>query len=138
MNVQRIGVIADTHGLLRPEACEALQGSSLIIHAGDVGKPEVPEGLERLAPVAAVRGNVAREAWCRSLPRSQAAHFIETWELHGTAGGADLSRSMAMYPKSRLASFVLIPISVNQDLEGFPRTGLWAYARTPVLGLLPV
>ena len=63
-----VGVISDTHGLLRPEALEALAGSELIIHAGDVGGPEVLEGLRRLAPVVAVRGNNDRGAWAEALP----------------------------------------------------------------------
>jgi putative phosphoesterase len=64
----RIGLISDTHGLLREEALAALRGSQLIIHAGDVGNAEILEALKRLAPVVAVRGNVDREPWARSLP----------------------------------------------------------------------
>lgn len=63
-----IGLISDTHGLLRPEAVDALRGSELIIHAGDVGGPEILEGLSRLAPVVAIRGNVDRGAWAAELP----------------------------------------------------------------------
>lgn len=59
----RIGVISDTHGLLRPEAITALEGSDLIIHAGDVGPPEILEQLGRIAPVTAVRGNVDTAPW---------------------------------------------------------------------------
>jgi putative phosphoesterase len=66
--VPRIGVIADTHGLLRPQALDALAGSQLILHAGDVGTPEVLDGLRRLAPVIAVRGNVDRGDWAMALP----------------------------------------------------------------------
>jgi uncharacterized protein len=62
-----IGVISDTHGLLRPEALAALQGVALIIHAGDVGKPAVLEQLGQLAPVRAVRGNVDRGPWADAL-----------------------------------------------------------------------
>ena len=65
-----IGVISDTHGLLRPEAIAALSGSNLIIHAGDVGSPDVLQGLRRIAPVAAVRGNVDHGAWAERLPRT--------------------------------------------------------------------
>ncbi len=54
----RVGLIADTHGLLRPEAVTALAGSDCILHAGDIGKAEVIDGLSRVAPVHAVRGNV--------------------------------------------------------------------------------
>lgn len=64
----RIGVISDTHGLVRPQALAALRGSDLIIHAGDVGTPDVLERLRGLAPVAAVRGNVDRGAWADELP----------------------------------------------------------------------
>jgi putative phosphoesterase len=63
-----VGVISDTHGLLRPQALDALRGSDLIIHAGDVGQPEVLEPLRALAPLHAVRGNVDRGAWAASLP----------------------------------------------------------------------
>ena len=64
-----LGVISDTHGLLRPSAVKALEGSDLIIHAGDVGTPEILDQLGRIAPVVAVRGNVDRDAWAEQLPR---------------------------------------------------------------------
>ena len=63
-----VGVISDTHGLLRPEALAALAGCAQIIHAGDVGRPEILTDLLRLAPVTTVRGNVDREPWAGSLP----------------------------------------------------------------------
>lgn len=63
-----IGLISDTHGLLRPEALRALRGSELIVHAGDVGKPEILEELRAIAPVVAVRGNVDTQDWAKSLP----------------------------------------------------------------------
>ncbi len=63
-----IGVISDTHGLLRPEAIEALRGSEHIIHAGDVGDPAILEKLREIAPVTAVRGNVDGGIWGRTLP----------------------------------------------------------------------
>jgi uncharacterized protein len=65
-----IGVISDTHGLLRPEALAALHGSERIIHAGDVGDPAILEQLGEIAPVTAVRGNVDREAWAAKLPET--------------------------------------------------------------------
>lgn len=67
-SVTVLGIIADTHGLLRPEAITALQEAALIIHAGDVGKPEILHELARLAPVHAVRGNVDRGRWADDLP----------------------------------------------------------------------
>jgi putative phosphoesterase len=63
-----IGVISDTHGLLRPEAVEALKGVELILHAGDIGKPEVLTELEKIAPVVAIRGNNDRDAWALEVP----------------------------------------------------------------------
>src|SRR5262249_23534289 len=65
-----IGVISDTHGLLRPEAIKALQGSDFIIHAGDVGDPAILPELERIAPVTAVRGNIDTEDWAKKLPEA--------------------------------------------------------------------
>lgn len=71
MSKHQIGVISDTHGLLRPEAVEVLKGSNLIIHAGDVGKPEVLEILKTIAPVVAIRGNVDYDPWSESLPLTE-------------------------------------------------------------------
>lgn len=66
-----VGVISDTHGLLRPEALELLAGVEVILHAGDVGSPEILERLEALAPVEAVRGNIDRGAWADALPETR-------------------------------------------------------------------
>jgi putative phosphoesterase len=78
MNDSVIGVISDTHGLLRPEACDALQGVSRIIHAGDIDNSAVLDELERIAPVVAVRGNCDTGAWADRLPETQ------TVDLDGT------------------------------------------------------
>jgi len=66
-----IGLISDTHGLLRAEALSALQGCQIIIHAGDVGDRGILDRLRSIAPVYAVRGNVDTEPWCSSLPKTQ-------------------------------------------------------------------
>ena len=63
----RVGVISDTHGLMRPEALAALKGSELIIHAGDIGKVEVLDSLNRIAPVLAIRGNNDRDPWAKRM-----------------------------------------------------------------------
>jgi putative phosphoesterase len=63
----KLGLISDTHGLLRPDAVAALQGSELIVHAGDVGKPEILDALRRVAPVVAVRGNIDSAPWAQDL-----------------------------------------------------------------------
>src|SRR5579872_6637035 len=66
-----VGVISDTHGLLRPEAVEALRGSEHIIHSGDIGPAEILEKLSAIAPVTAVRGNVDRSEWARKLRQTE-------------------------------------------------------------------
>jgi uncharacterized protein len=65
-----IGIISDTHGLLRPEALTALAGSDHIIHAGDIGGPAILDKLAEIAPVTAVRGNVDRGAWAKKIPET--------------------------------------------------------------------
>jgi putative phosphoesterase len=69
--IQHIGVISDTHGLLRPQAVAALRGCPVIIHAGDVGRPEILVELRRIAPVFAVRGNVDMGPWAMQLPETE-------------------------------------------------------------------
>jgi putative phosphoesterase len=64
----RVGVISDTHSLLRPEAVEALRGAELILHAGDIGEPDILDALREIAPVVAVRGNNDHGPWARPLP----------------------------------------------------------------------
>jgi len=71
--IRTVGLISDTHGLLRQEALRALEGSDMIIHAGDVGDPKILEELRRLAPVVAVRGNIDTGAWSADLPQTAVA-----------------------------------------------------------------
>ena len=66
-----IGVISDTHGMLRPEALAALRGADFILHAGDIGSPEIVSQLEKIAPVYAIRGNVDVEPWAVAIPLSR-------------------------------------------------------------------
>jgi uncharacterized protein len=79
-----IGVISDTHGLLRPEALTALHGSELIIHAGDVGDPQILDQLAVIAPVTAVRGNIDKGVWARRLPETAVveAGGVSIYVLH--------------------------------------------------------
>ena len=74
-----IGVISDTHGLLRPEAVELLRGSEHIIHAGDIGAPEIIRELEKIAPVTAIRGNVDTQAWARRSRRQKWSSWAESF-----------------------------------------------------------
>ena len=74
----QIGVISDTHGLLRPEAVAALRGSERIIHAGDVGSPEILTALAGIAPLTAIRGNIDKSAWARKLPATEVVEVGRT------------------------------------------------------------
>ena len=80
----RIGVISDTHGPLRDEAVEALRGSEYIIHAGDIGDPEILRELAEIAPVTAVRGNVDTEPWARKIPETNVLEVggVSIYVLH--------------------------------------------------------
>lgn len=84
---KRVGVISDTHGLVREEALEALRGSDIIIHAGDIGGPAVLEALGRIAPTYAVRGNNDRDAWGMSLPFTEVVSIAghDLYLLHDIA-----------------------------------------------------
>ena len=82
-----IGIISDTHGLLRPEALAALRGSERIIHAGDVGAPEILDELASIAPVTAIRGNIDKGVWARRLAESEVVEVgtISIYMLHDLA-----------------------------------------------------
>ncbi|HLY20127.1 MAG TPA: metallophosphoesterase family protein [Bryobacteraceae bacterium] len=94
--ITRIGLISDTHGLLREAAVRALQGSDLIVHAGDVGKPEILDALRSLAPLVAVRGNVDKGAWASALPSTAVAEAgpVLIYTLHDI-GDLDLDPAAA-------------------------------------------
>jgi putative phosphoesterase len=81
---RKIGLISDTHGLLRPEALQALRGSDLIVHAGDVGDPTILEALAKIASVIAMRGNVDTADWAKSLPETAVAEAdgVNIYVLH--------------------------------------------------------
>lgn len=83
----RVGVISDTHGLLRSEAMQALQGCDAIIHAGDIGNATILDRLRTVAPVTAVRGNVDAGAWAHGLPKTDVLEIdhIRVYVLHNIA-----------------------------------------------------
>lgn len=95
--VTTVGLVSDTHGLLRDEALAALEGSEVIVHAGDIGGEEILRGLSRIAPVHAVRGNTDGGAWASRLPHSEVVsagdadlyvvHDIEDLDLDPAAAG---------------------------------------------------
>src|SRR5579859_3362480 len=92
-----IGVISDTHGLLRPQALDALRGSQHIIHAGDIGAADIIPVLQEIAPVTAIRGNVDHETWTRQFPETNSAelaglhiyiiHSVKDLDLNPRAAG---------------------------------------------------
>ena len=92
-----VGVISDTHGLLRPQALEHLRGSHHIIHAGDIGSPEIIPRLQEIAPVTAIRGNIDIQSWARRFPETEAVelggrliyiiHDVNALDLDPQAGG---------------------------------------------------
>jgi uncharacterized protein len=113
-----IGVISDTHGLLRPEAITALKGSERIIHAGDVGDPAILERLRQIAPVTVVRGNVDKGAWAQKLPETNVLeveglsiyvlHNLEQLDLKPDAAGfAAVVYGHTHVPKQEIRNGVL-------------------------------
>jgi uncharacterized protein len=79
-----IGIISDTHGLVRPEALRALKGVEMILHAGDIGKPEVLDALKEIAPVVAVRGNNDKGEWAQALRDAEVVEVgkVSIYMLH--------------------------------------------------------
>jgi len=93
----RVGIISDTHGLLRPEATEFLRGSDFLVHGGDIGHADTLKDLASLAPVTAVRGNNDKGSWAETLAHSEVlqvegvfiyvVHDIKELDLDPRAGG---------------------------------------------------
>lgn len=77
-----VGLISDTHGLLRPEALDLLRGSDVIVHAGDIGDPDILGELARLAPLTAIRGNIDKGPWAQSIPATQVLEVGESVLLY--------------------------------------------------------
>jgi len=96
--VLRVGLIADTHGLLRPEATAFLAGSDHIVHAGDVGDPSILDTLEAIAPVTAIRGNVDMDAWAARLREAEMIRFgaIAVYVVHDLAALAIDPRALGI------------------------------------------
>jgi len=111
-------VISDTHGLLRPEALAALQGSDYIIHAGDIDDPAILKKLAEIAPVTAVRGNVDRGAWAKKIPETNVLEIdgLDIYVLHDlnqldlrpeAAGFAAVISGHSHVPKQEMKNGVL-------------------------------
>lgn len=96
-----IGVLSDTHGLLRPQALEMLSGSELIIHAGDIGAPWIVDQLMTIAPVRAIRGNTDRDPWAQRMPDSlvvevEQIRILVVHDANPIAGGCKADRYAAV------------------------------------------
>jgi uncharacterized protein len=118
MIAKLVGVISDTHGLLRPEALTALQGSDYIVHAGDIGDPTILDTLAKIASVTAVRGNVDRAAWAKKIPETSVLEIdgLDIYVLHDVsqldlkpkaAGFAAVISGHSHIPKQEMKNGVL-------------------------------
>jgi uncharacterized protein len=113
-----VGVVSDTHGLLRPEVVKVLSGSDHILHAGDIGALEIIPALEHIAPVTAIRGNIDREPWAQRFPESEltelaGVHIYLIHDLHSldlnpqVAGLAAVVSGHTHQPKQEVRNGVL-------------------------------
>jgi len=113
-----VGVISDTHGMLRPEAIEFLRGSEHIIHAGDIGSPEIVPELEKIAPVTAIRGNVDVQSWAHRFAETEVVelggrhiyiiHDVNALDLNPKAAGfAAVISGHSHQPKHEMKDGVL-------------------------------
>lgn len=141
-----IGLISDTHGLLREEALRALRGSDLIIHAGDVGGPEIVAALKALAPLVVVRGNIDGGVWASSLPATAVAeagsatiyvlHNLQELDLDPAAAGfqavisghshkpAHVEKSGVVYINPGSAGPAAIPPAGHRRAPGYRQEAL--------------
>jgi putative phosphoesterase len=132
---RHIGLISDTHGLLRDEAIEALRGSDLIVHAGDVGDPEILDALRAVAPVIAVRGNVDHGSWASAVPTTAIAegraaliyvlHDLKELDLDPVAAGFGVvisGHSHKPAHSERLGTLYINPGSAGPKRFNLPTT----------------
>ncbi|MGY4517435.1 metallophosphoesterase family protein [Lysobacter sp. HA18] len=108
----RIGLIADTHGLLRPEAIEALRGSDHILHAGDIGAASILDALADIAPITAIRGNNDTADWARGLPDARTVQLggVAIYLLHDI-------KTLATYPPSERVDVIIAGHSHRATIE---------------------
>ena len=115
---KRIGLISDTHGLLRDEALRALRDSEMIVHAGDVGAPEILDSLSALAPVVVVRGNVDTAEWAQMLPVTAVADAgaVQIYVLHDV-------KALDLDPVA--AGFQIVVSGHSHKFGRSERSGVW-------------
>lgn len=131
----KIGIISDTHGFLSQQASDALQGDDHIVHAGDVGGPEILQALDRIAPVTAVRGNTDGGIWAKQLPPADMVtlagitlyvlHDLYTIDIDPAAAGIQVVVSGHTHrPQIKTESDILYfnPGSASQSRNGGPKS----------------
>ena len=134
----RIGVISDTHGLLRQQAIAALQGCAHILHAGDVGDDKILAALRNIAPLTAIRGNIDRTGACAALPPVEAVelagkliymvHARADLDLNPRAASIaafNSARVMFMYALNEVAPMSAQYSTVARACSGLVRCGIW-------------
>jgi len=138
-----VGLISDTHGLLRPGAVEALRGSDFIVHAGDIGDPAILAALVRLAPLTAVRGNVDRGSWAAALPETAVltigdanilAELSRLAPVTAVRGNVDRGDWAAALPETAVLQIGDAVIFVIHNLAALDRDPLTAGFRVVVSG----
>ena len=120
---QIIGLISDTHGLLRPEALRALEGSDLIIHAGDVGNAKIISSLQALAPVSGVRGNIDTEPWALALPLTGTCLLMVANDFR-KKGLTTALQALAQLPVNHVLAVVGNPAQAHEFQDQIKRLNL--------------
>ena len=110
----KVGVISDTHGLMRPQALKALRGSELILHAGDIGSPAILDALRTIAPVNAIRGNNDTDRWAKAIPEILDLE-VESVRIHMLHNLKELSPSQAATANVVVAGHSHRPIAERRD-----------------------
>lgn len=117
--LHRVGLISDTHGLIRPAALDALRDSELIIHCGDVGDAAVLEALRTLSPVRAIRGNSDKSVWARSLPTHDVVEIGGHAIYQSQSSGARLICLPIAFDRQRA-----LPMCAHRSLRGRNRANI--------------
>ena len=136
-----IGVISDTHGRLPRSIAETFEGVDLIIHAGDIGEPEIIEALEKIAPTVAVRGNMDFGQWSRKLPAEESIEINQTvvkvlhdlYRLNGKSDNTAPDVVISGHTHRPLQEENRGVLYINPGSAGYPK-----YGQSPTVALLQI